>query len=299
MHDWPPLPLDEWRETRDTLHRWTQIAGKIRMALTPLVNHWWNVTLYVTPRGLTTSRMPCVDGRSLDVELDFVSHAMRFRVSDGGAHDIALGPRSVADVWRETMSILDVLGIPCAISPAPSEIVDDTTPFDRDETHRHYDRSAVERLHRILSSCDTVFNEFRARFTGKCSPVHFFWGGFDMAVTRFSGRPAPPRPGADAITREGYSHEESSAGFWTGDARVPFPAFYSYAAPEPAGYRDARIKPAAAYYFADAGYFILPYDEVRNASDPRAMLLDFFQSTYEAAANLGGWDRKALERAGG
>jgi hypothetical protein len=296
MHDWPPLPLDEWRDTRDTLHRWAQIAGKMRLALTPLVNHWWNVTLVVTPRGLTTSRMPCGEGRSLDVELDFVAHVMRFRVSDGGAHDIALGPRSVADVWRETTSILEVLGIRCAISPAPSEIVDDTTPFDRDETHRHYDRGAVERLHRILSNCDTVFNEFRARFIGKCSPVHFFWGGFDLAVTRFSGRAAPPREGADAITREGYSHEVSSAGFWTGDARVPFPAFYSYAAPEPAGFRDARVSPAAAYYFADAGYFILPYDEVRKADDPGAMLLDFFQSTYEAAANLGGWDRKALER---
>jgi len=296
MLDWPPLPLDEWRETRDTLHRWTQIAGKIRLALTPLVNHWWNVTLYVTARGLTTSRMPCHGGRSLDVEFDFVAHALRFRVSDGGRHDIALGPRSVADLWREVVDVIRVLDIPCAISPAPSEIVDDTTPFDRDETHRHYDRDAVERFWRILSSCDTVFNEFRARFVGKCSPVHFFWGGFDMAVTRFSGRAAPPRDGADAITREGYSHEVSSLGWWPGDARVPFPAFYSYAAPEPAGFDKARVSPPSAYYLAGAGYYLLPYDEVRRAADPEAMLLDFSQSTYEAAANLGGWDRKALER---
>ena len=296
MLDWPPLPLDEWRETRDTLHRWTQIAGKIRLALTPLVNHWWNVTLYVTARGLTTSRMPCHGGRSLDVEFDFVAHALRFRVSDGRAHDVPLGPRSVADLWREVLHVIDVLDIPCAISPAPSEIVDDTTPFDRDETHRHYDRDAVERFWRILSSCDTVFNEFRARFVGKCSPVHFFWGGFDMAVTRFSGRAAPPRDGADAITREAYSHEVSSLGWWPGDARVPFPAFYSYAAPQPAGYDKARIAPPSAYYLDGAGYYLLPYDNVRRAADPEAMLLDFSQSTYEAAANLGGWDRKALER---
>jgi Family of unknown function (DUF5996) len=296
MDAWPVLPLEEWRETRDTLHRWTQIAGKIRLELTPLVNHWWNTALYVTARGLTTSRMPCGGGRGLDIEFDFLAHVLRFRVSDGGAHDLPLAPRSVADLYGHVFDVLRQLDIRCVINPMPSEMPDETVPLDRDHTHRAYDPDAVQRFWRILSLSEDVFTEFRSPFIGKCSPVHFFWGGFDLAVTRFSGRRAPPRPGADAITREGYSHEVSSAGFWPGDARVPFPSYYSYAAPEPEGFRTARIRPAAAYYFPDGGYYLLPYNEVRRAADPRRMLLEFCRSTYDAAADLAAWDREALER---
>ena len=299
MSDWPALPLDEWRETRDTLHRWTQIVGKIRLALTPLVNHWWNVTLYVTARGLTTSKMTCHDGRALDIEFDFIAHQLRFRVSDGSEHDIPLGPRSVADLYRETFAVLRQLDVRCTISPQTSEIPGETRPLDEDHDHRHYDHDAVNRFWRILSLSDDVFGEFRSRFIGKCSPVHFFWGSFDLAVTRFSGRTAPARAGADSITREAYSHEVSSVGFWPGDDHVPFPAYFSYAAPEPQGFRDARISPPAAYYFATGNYFLLPYDDVRRAKDPQSMLLDFCQSTYDAAANLGKWDRATLERPGG
>jgi hypothetical protein len=294
---WPALPFEEWRETRDTLHRWTQIVGKIRMTLTPLVNHWWNVPLYLTARGLTTSNMPCGGGRMLDIEFDFLAHALRFRVSDGGAHDIPLGPRSVADLYREIFSVLSLLEIPCVIWPMPVEIPEETRALDRDHDHRHYDYDAVERFWQILSLCDAVFNEFRSRFVGKCSPVHFFWGSFDLAVTRFSGRPAPPRAEADAITREAYSHEVSSVGFWPGDERLKLPSFYSYASPEPAGFRTAPVSPPATYYNEALGGFYLHYDDVRVASNPAAMLLDYCQSTYEAAANAGGWDRKALERA--
>jgi hypothetical protein len=293
---WPELPLESWRDTRDTLHRLTQIVGKIRLALTPLVNHWWNTALYVSPRGLTTSKMPCSSGRSFDVEFDFVAHVLRFRVSDGAAHDVPLGPRSVADLYRDIFNVLRLLDIQCLISPIPSEIPDETPPLDRDDTHRHYDPEAVQRFWQILSLSEDVFTAFRARFLGKCSPVNFYWGSFDLAVTRFSGRPAPPRPEADAITREAYSHEVSSVGFWPGDSRVPFPAYYSYAAPQPAGFATARVRPPGASYAAEAGYFLLPYDDVRRAADPAAMLLDFCQSTYEAAATLGGWDRASLER---
>ena len=296
MNGWPALPLEEWQETRDTLHRWTQIVGKIRLALTPLINHWWNVPLYVTARGLTTSEMPCSGQRSLDMEFDFVAHVLRIRVSDGAAHDLPLGPRSVADLYREIFATLGSLHIACAISPMPVEIPDESTPLDRDETHRHYDRLYVERFWRILSLCDATFTRFRAGYVGKCSPVHFFWGSFDLAVTRFSGRPAPVSEGADAITREAYSHEVSSVGFWPGDARLRLPAFYSYAAPEPPGFRGARVAPPAAYYHETLGGFYLHYDEVRSAADPEAALLDFCQSTYDAAADSGAWDRKALER---
>ena len=293
---WPALPLDEWRETRDTLHRWTQIVGKIRMVLTPLVNHWWNVPLYVTARGLTTSQMPCAGGRTLDIEFDFVAHVLRFRVSDGGAHDIPLGPRSVADLYREIFAVLSLLEIPCAIWPMPVEIPSETRALDRDHDHRHYDHDAVERFWRILASCDAVFGEFRSRFVGKCSPVHFFWGSFDLAVTRFSGRLAPAREGVDLITREAYSHEVSSVGFWPGDDRLPLPSFYCYAAPEPDGFRASRVSPPSTYYNEALGGFYLHYDDVRTSSDPRAMLLDYCQTTYEAAAIAGQWDRSALER---
>ena len=296
VENWPALPFEEWRETRDTLHRWTQIVGKIRLELTPVVNHWWNVPLYVTARGLTTSNMPVDGGRTLDIEFDFLAHVLRFRLSDGGAHDIPLGPRSVADLYHEIFDILRLLNVRCEIWTMPVEIPEETRALDRDHDHRHYDYDAVERFWQILALCDGVFTDFRSRFIGKCSPVHFFWGSFDLAVTRVSGRLAPQRDGADPITREAYSHEVSSVGFWPGDDRLKLPSFYSYAAPEPEGFRTARVSPAATYYNEALGGFYLHYDDVRTSADPRAMLLDYCQSTYEAAASLGRWDRAALER---
>jgi hypothetical protein len=296
MEPWPELPYAAWVETRETLHRWTQIVGKIRVALTPLVNHYWNSALYLTARGLTTSAMPCSDGRALDIEFDFVAHQLHFRVSDGGAHALPLGPRSVASLYQEIFGVLEKLRIPCAIWTMPVEIPDETTPLDRDHEHQAYDRAFVERFWHVLLRCEQVFTEFRAPFIGKCSPVHFFWGSFDLAVTRFSGRLAPAREGADAVTREAYSHEVSSVGFWPGDDRLPTPTFYSYASPEPDGFRTARVGPAATYYDPKLGGFYLHYDEVRSAQDPRAMLLEFCRSTYDAAADAGKWDRAALER---
>lgn len=295
MTNWPALPLDEWRETKETLHRWTQIVGKIRMSLTPLINHWWNVPLYVTARGLTTSEIPFGD-RSFDMEFDFCAHVLRIRASDGAEHDIPLGPRSVADLYAEVFSVLASLKVRCEIWPQPVEIMENAIPLDRDEHHRAYDRDAVERFRRIVALSHDVFTKFRGRFIGKSSPVHFFWGSFDLAVTRFSGRLAPPRPEADSITREAYSHEVSSVGWWPGDTRLPRPSFYSYASPEPAGFRDAPVIPSATYYNEALGGFYLHYDEVRNAADPESALLDYCQSTYEAAAEKGGWDRAALER---
>ena len=295
MTAWPDLPYESWRETRETLHRWTQVVGKVKLALTPLINHWWNVPLYVTARGLTTSEIPYGD-RWFDMEFDFVSHALRVRTSDGAEHDVPLGPRSVADLHDEVFAVLRSLRIDCRIWPVPVEIAN-PIPLDRDEQHRSYDRDAVERFWTILALTHGVFTEFRAEFIGKCSPVHFFWGGFDLAVTRFSGRPAPPRPDADAMNREAYSHEVSSVGFWPGDdERLSVSSFYSYAAPEPEGFRDRAVLPASAYYNAALGGFYLPYDEVRRAPDPARMLLDFCRSTYDAAADTGKWDRAALER---
>ena len=296
MTEWPALPFDDWSDTRETLHRWTQVAGKIRMALTPLINHWWNVTLYVTARGLTTSLIPYGE-RWFDMEFDFVAHVLRIRVSDGGQHDIPLAPRSVADLYHEIFSILGACGIDCSIHTVPSEIAGDLTPFDRDQQHRSYDRAAVERFWRVLARVHSVFTEFRAPFIGKCSPVHFFWGSFDLAVTRFSGRRAPERPDADAMTREAYSHEVSSVGFWPGDSRFPRATFYSYAAPEPAGFRQSRVQPPEAYYLEAMGGFYLHYDDLLCHDDPARTLLDFCQSTYDAAANLGKWNRAELERA--
>jgi hypothetical protein len=294
MSDWPALPLEEWNDTRETLHRWTQVVGKIRMVLTPLINHWWNVPLYVTARGLTTSEIPYGD-RWFDMEFDFISHVLRVRTSDGAEHDIPLGPRSVADLHEELFSVLKSVRIECRIWPVPVEI-DNPIPLDRDEEHRHYDRDAVERFWRVLALTHGVFTQFRSEFIGKCSPVHFFWGSFDLAVTRFSGRPAPVRPDADSITREAYSHEVSSVGFWPGDNRLAHASYYSYAAPEPQGYRDAAVLPEATYYNSDMNGFYLRYDDVRNSPDPEQTLLDFCRSTYDAAANLGKWDRAALER---
>lgn len=294
MHAWPELPFESWTETRETLHRWTQIVGKIRLALTPLINHWWNVPLYVTARGLTTSEIP-YGNRWFDMEFDFVAHVLRVRTSDGAEHQVPLHSRSVADLHAEVFSVLRSLQIECAIWTTPVEIAN-PIPLDRDEHHRAYDRDAVERFWRILAMTHAVFTQFRAEFIGKCSPVHFFWGSFDLAVTRFSGRAAPAKPGADIITREAYSHEVSSVGFWPGDARLPRPSFYAYAAPEPAGFRDAQVRPEATYYNPELGGFYLHYDDLRNADDPRSALLDYCRSTYEAAATLGNWDRAALER---
>jgi len=292
--DWPALPLEEWRETKETLHRWMQIVGKIALRRTPLVNHWWNVAFAVTERGLATAPLPGAGG-AFDAEFDLVRHVLRIRASRGRHREIELAPKSVAAMHREIFAALEGLEVPTRIWDVPVEI-DDPIPFDRDEKHRSYERDPVERLHRILVRAHAALTAFRAEFIGKCSPVHFFWGGFDLAVTRFSGRRAPPRPDADAMNREAYSHEVSSVGFWPGDARLPHPVFYSYAAPEPPGFRDARVAPACAYYHAELGGFYLPYDEVRRSPDPAGMILEFSRSVYEAAANLGNWDRAALER---
>jgi hypothetical protein len=290
---WPALALDSWKDTYATLHMWTQIVGKVRLRLTPLVNHWWNVPLYVTARGLTTSRIP-YGQRAFELSFDFIGHQLMLETSDGIMKALPLAPRSVAEFYAESMAMLRSAGIEVKIWRMPVEIADPIA-FDKDQVHRSYDPAAVEKFWRILLSVDEVFTEFRARFIGKCSPVHFFWGSLDLAVTRFSGRRAPERPGADAVTREAYSHEVSSVGFWPGGNGVDA-AFYSYAAPEPQGFKEAAVRPGAAHYDKSLSEFILQYEDVRRASSPTARLLEFCQSTYEAAANLGNWDRKALER---
>ena len=295
LETWPPLPLAGWQETYRTLHMWTQMAGKVRLALTPLVNHWWNVTLYVTARGLSTSAIPC-GPRSLEIAFDFVDHVLRIDTSDGERRELPLVPQSVARFYDSFVGALHSLAIDVRLWPVPSEVPEPVRfPLD---TRGAYDAEAVHRFWRVLAGADDVMQEFRSRFVGKCSPVHFFWGGFDLAVTRFSGRPAPPRPDADAITREGYSHECCSAGFWPGSGPIAGPAFYSYTAPEPDGLEHARIGPAKAFYSQDMGQFIYMYDDLRAAPDPRAALLEFLQTTYEAGASLAKWDRKALERQG-
>ncbi|MGE5645090.1 MAG: DUF5996 family protein [Acidobacteriota bacterium] len=291
---WPPLPLENWKDTRDTLHMWTQIAGKLRLELTPLVNHYWNSTLYVNSRGLTTSAIP-YRTELFNLQFDFIDHKLVVRTSAGATKTVGLYPRTVADFYREFMSTLGSLGIDAKIHTMPVE-VPDPIAFDKDTTHKSYDREYVERFWRVLISCADVMEEFRARFIGKCSPVHFFWGSFDLAVTRFSGRRAPERPGADAVTREAYSHECISAGFWTGSGEVTEPAFYSYAAPAPEGYDRAEVHPGRAFYSPQLGEYLLMYDDVRNTGAPRDALLDFMQSAYEAGANLAHWDREALER---
>ena len=291
---WPALPLAEWKDTCDTLHMWTQIVGKVRLALTPLINHWWEVPLYVSARGLTTSAIP-YRARIFEVEFDFIEHALRIETSAGETEILELAPRSVADFYREFMASLKSLGIDVKIWPMPVE-VPNPIRFDQDTTHASYDPAYAERFWRTLVAIAPILLEFRARFIGKDSPVHFFWGSFDLAVSRFSGRRAPERPGADKVTREAYSHEVSSVGWWPGGRGVAYPAFYSYATPEPAGYKDSPVKPAQAAYNHQLKEFLLGYDDVRNSADPRAALLDFCQSTYEGAANLANWDRAALER---
>ena len=291
---WPALPLEAWQDTYATLHMWTQIVGKVRKTLTPLVNHWWNVTLYVSARGLTTSPIPYQD-RTLEMEFDFIDHKLDIRTCDGSTQRLALAPRSVANFYQDVMNALRSLGMEVRIHAIPDEVAN-PIPFAGDTKHRSYDPECAQAFWRILVSVDTVFKEFRARFLGKCSPVHFFWGSFDLAVTRFSGRRAPERPGADAITREAYSHEVSSAGFWPGGGEIQGPAFYSYMAPEPEGFKTQPVGPAAAFYHSGMSEFFLMYDEVRRAESPRDLLLRFLQSTYEAGANLAKWDRAALER---
>jgi hypothetical protein len=291
---WPRLSLDSWKDTYATVHMWTQMVGKVRLRLTPLVNHWWNVPLYVTARGLTTSRIP-YGQRAFELWFDFIRHQLVIETTDGILKTVPLVPRSVAEFYREFMGMLGSAGIEVKIWRMPVEIPN-PIPFDQDHTHRSYDPAAVERFWRILLSVDAVFSQFRSGFIGKCSPVHFFWGSFDLAVTRFSGRRAPERPGADAMTREAYSHEVSSVGFWPGGGDVKDAAFYSYTVPEPQGFKEAPVRPNASYYEKQLGEFLLMYEDVRNAGSPTASLLEFCQSTYEAGASLGNWDRHVLER---
>jgi hypothetical protein len=291
----PPLPLAEWKDTCATLHMWSQIVGHVRMELTPLVNHWWNVPLYVTSRGLTTSPIPYGE-RVFEIDFDFVDHRLLVRDSEGVARSLALAPRAVADFYAELMGTLGAMGITVRIHGKPDE-VPDPIPFAEDRQHASYDPVYAQRFWRILVWVDTVLKEFRGRFIGKCSPVHFFWGSFDLAVSRFSGRRAPERPGADPITREAYSHEVISHGFWPGGGDITSPAFYSYTAPAPPGLEREPIRPASASWNGQLGEFLLMYDDVRSASSPRECLLEFLQSTYEAGANLARWDRAALERA--
>jgi hypothetical protein len=291
---WPALPLESWQDTYSTLHMWTQVVGKIRLALSPLVNHWWNVPLYVNARGLTTSMIPYHDAK-FELSFDFIDHRLFLNTSDGRQRSLPLEPRSVADFYRQVMDMLREADIEVKIWRMPVEIAN-PIPFDEDFQHKSYDPEAVNKFWRILLSVQCVFDEFRSKFIGKSSPVHFFWGSFDLAVTRFSGRRAPERPGADMMTREAYSHEVSSVGFWPGGGEIKGPAFYSYAAPEPAGFQDAHIGPSPANYNKTLGEFLLMYDDVRKSSSPEDMLLEFCQSTYDAAATLGHWDRDALER---
>jgi len=295
---WPALPFAEWKDTAITLHMWTQIVGKIRLTLTPWTNHSWHVTLYVTARGLTTSPIPH-GSSTFEIRFDFIDHQLRILKSDGAGRTIELKPRSVAEFYRAVMKTLSDLSLPVTINTMPNEIAD-PVPFDQDEEHHSYDREYANRFWRVLVQSDRVFKEFRSCFCGKCSPVHFFWGSFDLAVTRFSGRPAPPHPGGiphlpDAITREAYSQEVSSLGFWPGNAAMPTPVFYSYAYPEPPGFSEAKVRPDAAFYESKLREFILPYDAVRNAEQPDKALLDFAHSAYDAASQLGKWDRDALE----
>jgi hypothetical protein len=297
--DWPALPLDEWQDTYATLHRWSQIVGKVRLARMPWINHSWHVTLYVTSRGLTTSVIPGA-ANAFQIDFDFIAHELIIRTKRGGVASVALRPRSVADFYNELLSRLRELDIDVRIHTKPNEL-EDATPLDRDTQHAAYDAEAANRFWRALVQSERVLTAFRAGFIGKCSPVHFFWGSFDLAVTRFSGRPAPRHPGGvpnlpDRVVREAYSHEVCSAGFWPGGGAVAYPAFYCYAYPEPDGFQDARVRPSGASYNAALREFVLPYDVVRNADSPDDALLEFLQNTYEAAADLGKWDRAALER---
>ena len=296
IQPWPRLRVADWAETRDTLHMWTQIVGKVRLAHAPLVNHWWQVTLYVSPRGLTTSAVPYRDG-AFDVEFDFVDHVLVLRSSDGGTRHVALEAKPVARFHAETLRALEELGIDAPIQAHPNE-VEPAIPFAEDDRHTSYDPAAAHLFWQQLLQAQRVMGEFRSHFVGKVSPVHFFWGAMDLACTRFSGRPAPPHPGGapncgDWVMVEGYSRELSSCGFWPGGGEEG--AFYAYAYPEPDGFADHRVRPGEAHYSARNGQFLLPYEAVRTAGDPDGTLMHFLQDTYEAAAECGGWARASLE----
>jgi hypothetical protein len=295
---WPALPLEAWSDTYATLHLWTQIVGKVRLAQSPWMNQSWHVTLYVTARGLTTSPVP-YGNLTFEIDFDFVDHQLIVRTSDARTARIALKPQSVAVFYANLMEEMRTLGLSVNINPRPNE-VPEPIPFDQDETHCSYDGEYANRFWRILVQAERVFNVFRGGFIGKCSPVHFFWGAPDLAVTRFSGRRAPEHPGGipnlpDRVTREAYSQEVSSCGFWPGGGPIPYPAFYSYAYPEPVGFAAASVRPDAAFYSGELGEFILPYDTVRQSISPEATLLEFLQTTYDAAADLAKWDRSSLE----
>jgi hypothetical protein len=291
---WPALPLSEWADTYATIHMYSQVVGKVRLALSPRVNHWWEVPLYVSSRGLTTSPIPYQRG-IFEIQFDFIDHKLDVITNGGEKRSLPLVPRTVADFYAEFMNMLRSLGIDVKIWPMPAELPNPVR-FDQDRIHASYDPVYVHRFWRILVTVDAIFKEFRARFLGKSSPVHFFWGSFDLAVTRFSGRRAPERPGADSITREAYSHEVISVGFWPGGGDMKGAAFYAYAAPEPPGFGDRLVLPAKAYYSKQMSEFFLMYDDVRESPSPRDALLDFCQSTYEAGADLGKWDRANLEK---
>lgn len=294
---WPPLPLEAWKDTCDTLHMWTQIIGKVRLALSPYMNHWWQVPLYVTERGLTTSPIPSHPGTGsiFEIHFDFIDHNLLILTSDGTVKTLPLMPRSVASFYQECMTALRVLGIEVTINTLPSE-VQNPIRFDQDEVHTSYDPVSARLFWQILVQIEEVLKRYRSFFLGKSSPIQFFWGSFDLGLSFFSGRRAPERPGADRITKEAYSHEVISCGFWPGDERFPTPAFYSYTAPAPPGLESASILPTVASYNPQLGEFVLRYDDVRSASSPEQMLLEFYQTTYEVGADLAHWAREALEK---
>jgi hypothetical protein len=296
---WPAIPYEEWKATLATLHLWTQVVGKVRLVQSPWLNHSWHVPFYLTARGLTTSPIP-YGARSFEIRFDFLDHQLVIETIEGGVELLGLAPRTVADFYRELFARLNTLGLDIRIRTMPCEIPDGI-PFEQDRVHAAYDREQANRFWRALVQADRVLRAFRARFIGKASPVHFFWGSFDLAVTRFSGRPAPPHPGGvpnlpDWVARKAYSHEVSSCGFWPGSEALPEPVFYSYAYPEPQGFKQATPGPAGAHYHSGLGEFVLPYDVVRRAPSPDAALLEFLQDSYEAAADLAAWDRQGLER---
>ena len=291
---WPALPYAAWKDTYATLHMWTQVAGKIALAQAPPINHSWAIAMQVTARGLSTRALPHLR-RTYTIEFDFIDHTLTIRASDGATRTMTLAPRTVADFYRDVGGLLDEMALHVKIWPMPVEI-ESPIRFDKDTVHRSYDPDYANRFWRILVQTERVFNDSRCPFVGKCSPVHFFWGSFDLAVTRFSGRPAPPREGP-AFMRDAYSHEVISHGFWPGNEMLPEPVFYSYAVPEPPGLKEAPVQPAAAFYHRELGEFILPYEAVRTAADPDDAIRSFVESTYQQAATLGGWDRAGLERA--
>jgi hypothetical protein len=299
LETWPELPLHEWQDTYATLHMWTQIVGKIKLAQCPHVNHWWQVVLYLSARGLTTSPIPYGSG-TFEIEFDFIDHQLILQTNGGGQRSFAFSGNAVALFYRKLMDALDSLGIKVKIWTVPVE-VEERIPFEQDTQHASYDPDYARRCWQIMAQTDTVLKQFRSRYIGKCSPVHFFWGAFDMAVTRFSGRRAPEHPGgvpalADFVAREAYSHEVSSCGFWPGGGIIQEPCFYAYQYPEAEGFQQATVYPEGAFYSADLNEFLLPYNVVRTSENPDEVLLEFLQSTYEAAANLGNWDRSELER---